>query len=182
MLLAARRGRGCAASDRYHAQTVAPRVHGVPLLRLQLQALPGLQAWHEPSSIPAGWGRRFPEYFGDEFVHAVQRGSVRELVAFLFGWPRKPLKPLAASVRALPQLGQGFPGWPQVMSMRRISAFAKAAQAFAHSGELAHLWLWCPILHTIPRGDFGLSEDGKDAGPVLPTTNAHVIPTARLRC
>jgi hypothetical protein len=121
MLLAAGRG------ERMRPLTdVTPKpllkVQGVPLLQLHMQALlaAGVRG---PSSIPAGWGRRFPRISAMNCA-AARWGREREATALYSAEPEKPLKPLAASAAPC-RSWTGFSGWPQAMSMRRISALRR---------------------------------------------------------
>lgn len=158
MLLAAGRG------ERMRPLTdITPKpllkVQGVPLLQLHLQAL--LAAGVARAVINTGWlGMQIPAYFGDEFVPQPDAGASAKLSLSYSAEPEKAFETAGGISRALPQLGRVF--WLAAGDVYAPDfCFAvQDAQAFAHSDELAHLWLVPNPAHN-PRGDFGLSEDGK---------------------
>lgn len=158
MLLAAGRG------ERMRPLTdVTPKpllkVQGVPLLQLHMQAL--LAAGVPRAVINTGWlGAQIPAYFGDEFARQPDGGASAKLLLSYSAEPEKAFETAGGISRALPQLDRVF--WLAAGDVYApdFSFAAKAAQAFAQSDELAHLWLVPNPAHN-PRGDFGLSEDGK---------------------
>ena len=158
MLLAAGRG------ERMRPLTdVTPKpllkVQGVPLLQLHMQAL--LAAGVPRAVINTGWlGVQIPAYFGDEFVPQPDAGASAKLLLAYSAEPEKAFETAGGISRALPQLYRVF--WLAAGDVYApdFSFAAKASQAFAQSDELAHLWLVPNPAHN-PRGDFGLSEDGK---------------------
>ena len=158
MLLAAGRG------ERMRPLTdITPKpllkVQGVPLLQLHLQALQA--AGVARAVINTGWlGTQIPAYFGDEFVPQPDGGATAKLGLSYSEEPEKAFETAGGISRALPQLGRVF--WLAAGDVYAPDfCFAvQDAQAFAHSDELAHLWLVPNPAHN-PRGDFGLSEDGK---------------------
>ena len=158
MLLAAGRG------ERMRPLTdVTPKpllkVQGVPLLQLHMQAL--LAAGVPRAVINTGWlGAQIPAYFGDEFVQQPDAGASAKLSLSYSAEPEKAFETAGGISRALPQLDRVF--WLAAGDVYAPDfCFAvQDAQAFAQSDELAHLWLVPNPAHN-PRGDFGLSEDGK---------------------
>lgn len=158
MLLAAGRG------ERMRPLTdITPKpllkVQGVPLLQLHLQALQA--AGVARAVINTGWlGTQIPAYFGDEFVPQPDGGATAKLGLSYSEEPEKAFETAGGISRALPQLGRVF--WLAAGDVYAPDfCFAvQDAQAFAHSDELAHLWLVPNPAHN-PCGDFGLSEDGK---------------------
>ncbi|MGD9760603.1 nucleotidyltransferase family protein [Comamonas testosteroni] len=158
MLLAAGRG------ERMRPLTdVTPKpllkVQGVPLLQLHLQAL--LAAGVSQAVINTGWlGAQIPAYFGDEFVPQPDGGASAKLSLAYSEEPEKAFETAGGISRALPQLDRVF--WLAAGDVYApdFSFALQDAQAFAQSDELAHLWLVPNPAHN-PRGDFGLSEDGK---------------------
>ena len=168
MLLAAGRG------ERMRPLTdVTPKpllkVQGVPLLQLHMQAL--MAAGVERAVINTGWlGAQIPAYFGNEFVLKSSKDKHNQLSLSYSVEPEKAFETAGGISRALPQLGEVF--WlaaGDVYAPDFIFA-ADAAQAFAQSDELAHLWLVPNPAHN-PRGDFGLSADGKALD--LPADDEH---------
>lgn len=158
MLLAAGRG------ERMRPLTdVTPKpllkVQGVPLLQLHMQAL--LAAGVPRAVINTGWlGMQIPAYFGDEFVQQPDAGASAKLLLAYSAEPEKAFETAGGISRALPQLGRVF--WLAAGDVYApdFSFAVQDAQEFAQSDELAHLWLVPNPAHN-PRGDFGLSEDGK---------------------
>jgi hypothetical protein len=146
MLLAAGRG------ERMRPLTdVTPKpllkVQGVPLLQLHMQAL--LAAGVPRAVINTGWlGAQIPAYFGDEFVPQPDGARARSYCSPIRRSPRKPLKPLAASAAPC-RSWTGFSGWPQAMSMRRISALRRRLPRRLRKAMNWPTCGWCPILHTI---------------------------------
>ena len=158
MLLAAGRG------ERMRPLTdITPKpllkVQGVPLLQLHLQALQA--AGVARAVINTGWlGMQIPAYFGDEFVPQPDGGGSAKLGLSYSEEPEKAFETAGGISRALPQLDRVF--WLAAGDVYApdFSFAVQDAQAFAQSDELAHLWLVPNPAHN-PRGDFGLSEDGK---------------------
>lgn len=158
MLLAAGRG------ERMRPLTdVTPKpllkVQGVPLLQLHMQALQA--AGVARAVINTGWlGAQIPAYFGDEFVQQPDAGVSAKLSLSYSAEPEKAFETAGGISRALPQLDRVF--WLAAGDVYApdFSFAVQDAQAFAQSDELAHLWLVPNPAHN-PRGDFGLSEDGK---------------------
>ena len=157
MLLAAGRG------ERMRPLTdVRPKpllkVQGVPLLQLHMQAL--IAAGVPKAVINTGWlGAQIPAYFGNEFVLQPAQDERKMLSLSYSAEPEKAFETAGGISRALPQLGEVF--WLAAGDVYApdFTFAADAAQAFAQSDELAHLWLVPNPAHN-PRGDFGL-EGGK---------------------
>ena len=158
MLLAAGRG------ERMRPLTdVTPKpllkVQGVPLLQLHMQAL--MAAGVSKAVINTGWlGAQIPAYFGHEFALQANHSERKQLSLLYSAEPEKAFETAGGISRALPQLGEVF--WLAAGDVYApdFTFPAEAAQAFAQSDELAHLWLVPNPAHN-PRGDFGLSADGK---------------------
>ena len=158
MLLAAGRG------ERMRPLTdVTPKpllkVQGVPLLQLHMQAL--IAAGVSKAVINSGWlGAQIPAYFGNEFVLQPAQDERKPLLLSYSAEPEKAFETAGGISRALPQLGDAF--WLAAGDVYApdFTFPAEAAQAFAQSHELAHLWLVPNPAHN-PHGDFGLSENGK---------------------
>ena len=158
MLLAAGRG------ERMRPLTdITPKpllaVQGMPLLQHHLQAL--LQAGVARAVINTGWlGAQIPARFGSHFVPSNPADGFKQLSISYSAEPEKAFETAGGIIRALPQLGPVF--WLAAGDVYAPDFHfpASAAQAFADSQELAHLWLVPNPAHN-PRGDFALSEDGK---------------------
>ncbi len=158
MLLAAGRG------ERMRPLTdVTPKpllkVQGVPLLQLHMQAL--MAAGVSKAVINIGWlGAQIPAYFGNEFVLKPSEDKREQLSLSYSAEPEKAFETAGGISRALLQLGEVF--WLAAGDVYApdFTFAADAAQAFAQNDELAHLWLVPNPAHN-PRGDFGLSADGK---------------------
>ena len=158
MLLAAGRG------ERMRPLTdVTPKpllkVQGVPLLQLHMKAL--IAAGVSKAVINTGWlGAQIPAYFGSEFELKSRKDNDEQLSLSYSAEPEKAFETAGGISRALPQLGEVF--WLAAGDVYApdFTFAADAAQAFAQSDELAHLWLVPNPAHN-PRGDFGLSADGK---------------------
>lgn len=157
MLLAAGRG------ERMRPLTdVTPKpllkVQGVPLLQWHMQAL--IAAGVPRAIINTGWlGAQIPAYFGDEFPLQPNEGKRQQLSLSYSAEPAQAFETAGGISRALPQLGEMF--WLAAGDVYApdFTFAAEAAQAFAQSDELAHLWLVPNPVHN-PRGDFGWSDDG----------------------
>lgn len=158
MLLAAGRG------ERMRPLTdVTPKpllqVRGVPLLQLHMQAL--IAAGVSRAVINTGWlGDQIPARFGSDFVLQPNTGERKTLSLSYSTEPEKAYETAGGISRALPQLGPVF--WLAAGDVYApdFTFPAEAAQAFAQSDELVHLWLVPNPAHN-PHGDFGLSENGK---------------------
>ena len=122
------------------------RVQGQPLLHWHLQAL--ASAGVEKAVINTAWlGEQISDHFSSVF--GLHEG--RDFGA--------ALETAGGIARALPMLGEMF--WlaaGDVFAPDFVFA-PEAAQAFAASDQLAHLWL-VPNPEHHPRGDFGLTPDG----------------------
>lgn len=158
MLLAAGRG------ERMRPLTdVMPKpllaVQGIPLLQHHMQALQ--KAGVRQAVINTGWlGDQIPARFGGVFDLQPHQNGFEQLSLLYSQEPAQAFETAGGIARALPQLGEVF--WlaaGDVYAPDFLFA-ADAAQAFAQSDELAHLWL-VPNPEHNARGDFGLSEDGK---------------------
>ena len=157
MLLAAGRG------ERMRPLTdITPKpllkVQGVPLLQHHLQSL--IAAGVEHAVINTGWlGEQIPTYFGSVFALEPNAQKRQQLSLSYSQEPAQAFETAGGISRALPQLGQVF--WLAAGDVYAPDFHfpAEAAQAFAQSKELAHLWLVPNPAHN-PRGDFGLA-DGK---------------------
>ena len=157
MLLAAGRG-----------ERMRPLTDTCPKPLLQVQGRPLLE-WHLRALAAAGvprvcintaWlGEKISSHFGTK---ALLDGCKQLSISYShegrdFG---RALETAGGIARALPQLGPVF--WLAAGDVFAPDfAFApEAAQAFAASDRLAHLWLVPNPAHH-PRGDFGLSPDGR---------------------
>lgn len=141
------------------------RVQGQPLLHWHLQAL--AEAGVEKAVINTAWlGEQISGHFGDQFssvlgLQPFKHGRQQLSISYShegrdFG---AALETAGGIARALPLLGEMF--WlaaGDVFAPDFVFA-PEAAQAFAASDQLAHLWL-VPNPEHHPRGDFGLSADG----------------------
>ena len=137
------------------------QVQGLPLLQWHLQAL--ANAGVSRVVINTAWlGEQIPVYFSDkngikplwDKHNQLSISYSQESVDF-----GGALETAGGIARALPQLGPVF--WlvaGDVFAPDFVFDSA-AVQAFAASGQLAHLWLVPNPAHN-PRGDFGLSSQG----------------------
>lgn len=158
MLLAAGRGERMRPLTDFTPKPLL-KVQGVPLLQLHMQAL--MAAGVPKAVINTGWlGAQIPAYFGHEFVLQANQSERKQLSLLYSAEPEKAFETAGGISRALPQLGEVF--WLAAGDVYApdFTFPAEAAQAFAQSDELAHLWLVPNPAHN-PRGDFGLSADGK---------------------
>ena len=152
MLLAAGRG------ERMRPLTDATpkpllEVRGAPLLQHHMQAL--VAAGVPRAVVNTGWlGARIPAHFGAAFT----AGAGRLALAYS-AEPAQAFATAGGIARALPLLGEVF--WLAAGDVYApdFDFPAAAAQAFAASGQLAHLWLVPNPAHN-PRGDFGLGHSG----------------------
>ncbi|MDD2545414.1 MAG: nucleotidyltransferase family protein [Burkholderiaceae bacterium] len=161
MLLAAGRGeRMRPLTD--HCPKPLLGVQGQPLLQWHLQAL--ARAGVARAVVNTAWlGAQIPARFGHETV--LQANADQQCVLLIsyshegqdFG---QALETAGGIARALPQLGPVF--WLAAGDVFAPDFVfdAAAAQAFAASDDLAHLWL-VPNPEHHPRGDFGLSPTGR---------------------
>ena len=137
------------------------QVQGRPLLQWHLQAL--ANAGVSRVVINTAWlGEQIPAYFSDKNgVKPIWDKRKQLSISYSqesvdFGGA---LETAGGIARALPQLGPVF--WlvaGDVFAPDFVFDSA-AVQAFAASGQLAHLWLVPNPAHN-PRGDFGLSSQG----------------------
>lgn len=137
------------------------QVQGRPLLQWHLQAL--ANAGVSRVVINTAWlGEQIPAYFSDKNgVKPIWDKRKQLSISYSqegvdFGGA---LETAGGIARALPQLGPVF--WlvaGDVFAPDFVFDSA-AVQAFAASGQLAHLWLVPNPTHN-PRGDFGLSSQG----------------------
>ena len=137
------------------------QVQGLPLLQWHLQAL--ANAGVSRVVINTAWlGEQIPVYFSDkngikplwDKRNQLSISYSQESVDF-----GGALETAGGIASALPQLGPVF--WlvaGDVFAPDFVFDSA-AVQAFAASGQLAHLWLVPNPAHN-PRGDFGLSSQG----------------------
>ena len=137
------------------------QVQGRPLLQWHLQAL--ANAGVSRVVINTAWlGEQIPAYFSDKNgVKPIWDKRKQLSISYSqegvdFGGA---LETAGGIARALPQLGPVF--WLAAGDVFAPDfVFDSAAvQAFAASGQLAHLWLVPNPTHN-PRGDFGLSSQG----------------------
>ena len=137
------------------------QVQGRPLLQWHLQAL--ANAGVSRVVINTAWlGEQIPAYFSDKNgVKPIWDKRKQLSISYSqegvdFGGA---LETAGGIARALPQLGPVF--WLAAGDVFAPDfVFDSAAvQAFATSGQLAHLWLVPNPAHN-PRGDFGLSSQG----------------------
>ena len=137
------------------------QVQGRPLLQWHLQAL--ANAGVSRVVINTAWlGEQIPAYFSDKNgVKPIWDKRKKLSISYSqegvdFGGA---LETAGGIARALPQLGPVF--WLAAGDVFAPDfVFDSAAvQAFAASGQLAHLWLVPNPAHN-PRGDFGLSSQG----------------------
>lgn len=137
------------------------RVRGQPLLQWHLQALHA--AGVRRAVINTAWlGEQISAHFQDAFS---PQGLPDKRDALLISYSHEgrdfggALETAGGIARALPLLGDVF--WLAAGDVF-VPGFvfdAAAAQAFAASPMLAHLWLVPNPAHN-PRGDFGLSPEG----------------------
>ncbi len=141
------------------------RVQGRPLLHWHLQAL--AEAGVEKAVINTAWlGEQISTHFGTAFSNDLSLQPFkhkRKQLSISYSHEGQDfgaaLETAGGIARALPLLGEMF--WlaaGDVFAPDFVFA-PEAAQAFAASEQLAHLWL-VPNPEHHPRGDFGLSADG----------------------
>ena len=137
------------------------RVQGQPLLYWHLQAL--ADAGVEKAVINTAWlGEQISDHFLSVFGLQPFK-HVRKQLSICYSHEGRDfgaaLETAGGIARALPLLGEMF--WlaaGDVFAPDFVFA-PEAAQAFAASDQLAHLWL-VPNPEHHPRGDFGLSAEG----------------------
>ena len=161
MLLAAGRGeRMRPLTD--HTPKPLLQVQGQPLLAWHLQALAAAGATQ--AVVNTAWlGTQISDYFGSVFGLQGTPGK-REQLSISYSHEGQDfghaLETAGGIARALPQLGPVF--WlaaGDVFAPDFVFDSAAVA-AFEASDYLAHLWLVPNPAHN-PRGDFGLSADGR---------------------
>ena len=137
-------------------------VQGQPLLQWHLQALQAAGA--QRVVINTAWlGEQISERFSSVF--GLQRLSdKRKQLSISYSHEGADfggaLETAGGIARALPQLGPVFWLAAGDVFAPDFRFDAAAVQAFEASGHLAHLWLVPNPAHH-PRGDFGLSADGR---------------------
>ena len=161
MLLAAGRG------ERMRPLTdVCPKpllqVHGQPLLTWHLQAL--ARAGVAEVLINTAWlGSAIRQHYGDKYCLQPMLGKGETLLISYSNEDEgsgAALETAGGIARALPQLGPIFWLAAGDVFAPGFAFDAGAAQHFAVGDALAHLWL-VPNPPQPPKGDFGLSEDGR---------------------
>ena len=160
MLLAAGRGERMRPLTDSCPKPLLP-VQGVPLLEWHLRALAA--AGVPRAVVNTAWlGEQVAARFGSVFALEASSGKRQQLSISYSDEGRDfgcALETAGGIARALPQLGPVF--WlaaGDVFAPDFVFA-PEAAQAFAASPLLAHLWL-VPNPPHHPRGDFGLSPEG----------------------
>ena len=137
------------------------RVRGQPLLQWHLQALHA--AGVRRAVINTAWlgeqiSARFSDYFGPQ--PALEK---REALSIFYSHEGRDfgaaLETAGGIARALPLLGDVFWLAAGDVFAPEFRFDAAAAEAFAASDMLAHLWLVPNPAHNL-RGDFGLSPEG----------------------
>ncbi len=137
------------------------RVRGQPLLQWHLQALHA--AGVRRAAINTAWlGEQISAHFQDAFSpQGLPDG--REALSISYSHEGRDfggaLETAGGIARALPLLGDVFWLAAGDVFVPGFGFDAAAAQAFAASSMLAHLWLVPNPAHN-PRGDFGLSPEG----------------------
>ena len=138
------------------------RVRGQPLLQWHLQALHA--AGVRRAVINTAWlGEQISAHFQDAFSPQGAPDNRNTLSIFYSHEGRDfggALETAGGIARALPQLGDVFWLAAGDVFVPGFGFDAAAAQAFAASPMLAHLWLVPNPAHN-PRGDFGMSPDGR---------------------
>jgi len=136
-------------------------VQGQPLLQWHLQALQA--AGVRSAVINTAWlGEQISARFLDDFG---LQGALDKREALSISYSHEgrdfggALETAGGIARALPLLGEVFWLAAGDVFAPDFRFDAAAAQAFAGSGMLAHLWLVPNPAHN-PRGDFGLSPEG----------------------
>jgi len=136
-------------------------VRGLPLLQWHLQALQAAGVYR--AVINTAWlGEQISARFSDVFA---PQGAPDKREQLLISYSHEgrdfggALETAGGIARALPLLGDVFWLAAGDVFAPDFRFEAAAAQAFAASGMLAHLWLVPNPAHH-PRGDFGLSPEG----------------------
>ena len=137
-------------------------VQGQPLLQWHLQAL--AQAGVRRAVINTAWlGEQISSYFGAVFQASSEAGDTPAL-ALVYSREQQDfgaaIETAGGIARALPQLGDMFWLVAGDVFAPEFRFAPEAAQAFAASNDLAHLWLVPNPTHH-PKGDFGLSAQGR---------------------
>lgn len=138
------------------------QVQGQPLLCWHLQAL--AQAGVRKAVINTAWlGEQISGYFLGQ-KQALSQYLRPEVLSISYSQEGQDfggaLETAGGIARALPQLGPVFWLAAGDVFAPGFAFDATAAQAFAASTDLAHLWL-VPNPPQHPRGDFGLSPQGR---------------------
>lgn len=138
-------------------------VQGRPLLQWHLQALAA--AGVRSAVVNTAWlGEQIGERFGDRFT--VGDGAVGDDAALSIAYSHEgrdfggALETAGGIARALPLLGGVFWLAAGDVFAPDFKFAAEDAAAFSAGDALAHLWL-VPNPPHHPRGDFGLSPDGR---------------------
>ncbi len=161
LLLAAGRGeRMRPLTD--HTPKPLLQVRGRPLLAWHLQAL--AEAGVARVVINTAWlGEQISARFASQFAPQGAMGE-REQLSILYSHEGRDfggaLETAGGIARALPQLGPLFWLAAGDVFAPDFRFDAAAARRFAASDALAHVWLVPNPAHH-PRGDFGLSADGR---------------------
>ena len=161
MLLAAGRGERMRPLTDSCPKPLLP-VQGVPLLEWHLRALAA--AGVPRAVVNTAWlGEQVAARFGSVFGLEASSGKRQQLSISYSDEGRdfgRALETAGGIARALPQLGPVF--WLAAGDVFAPDfVFDRAAvAAFEASDHLAHLWLVPNPAHN-PRGDFGLSADGR---------------------
>ncbi len=150
------------------------QVQGRPLLRWHVDAL--ARGGFSDIVINTAWlGEQIPAYFGP---HPVS-GAGRPL-SIAYSWEGLDfggaLETAGGIVRALPLLGELFWVLAGDVYVPDFEFSMQAAQRFARSDKLAHLWLVPNPPHNL-KGDFGLAADPQAPGRQLALNRAAVTYT-----
>ncbi len=170
MVLAAGRG-----------ERMRPLTDATPKPLLQVQGRPLLQ-WHVDALADAGFsnivintawlGEQIPAHFG-----AQPRSSNGRPLSIEYSWEGldfgAALETAGGIARALPLLGDVFWVLAGDVFAPGFEFSLQAAQRFARSDKLAHLWLVPNPAHN-PDGDFGLAVDRAAPGRLLALNQAAV--------
>ncbi len=133
-------------------------VRGQPLMQWPMQAL--ARGGFTRQLVNTAWlGEQIPAHFGDRIAWS---GLPEVQIAYShegrdFG---RALETAGGILRALPALGEVFWVLAGDVFAPDFEFSMDAVQRFAASGRQAHLWLVPNPAHN-PKGDFGLSADGR---------------------